>query len=283
MSESRAPNADQTTYWNEQGGLTWAELSALLDRQIEGVGRRAMEALAPRPGERLLDVGCGCGQTTLALAARVSPGGDVIGLDISRPMLEVARRRAAQDGVANIRFLEADAQTTAFEPAAFDGVYSRFGVMFFADPEAAFRNLLGALKPGGRLGFVCWRSLAENPWMTAPLAAAAAHMPPGPPPSDPDAPGPFAFADAERGRRILAAAGFTDIELTPVQAPIGGNSLPDSVTVALRVGPLGARLRENPELRPKVVEAVRDALAPSLRDGEVWMAGAVWVVTARRA
>jgi SAM-dependent methyltransferase len=282
MSESQAPNADQTTFWNELGGPTWAELSPLMDRQIEGVGRRAIEALAPRPGERLLDVGCGCGQTTLALAARVAPGGAVEGLDISRPMLEVARRRAADEGEAKVRFREADAQTAAFEPAAFDGVYSRFGVMFFADPKAAFRNLLGALKPGGRLAFVCWRAAAENPWMTAPMAAAAAQLPPGPPPADPDAPGPFAFADAQRVRDILGSAGFADIDVAPVDALIGGNSLPDALTVALRVGPLGARLRENPELRPKVADAVRAVLAPNLRDGEVWMPGAVWIVTARR-
>jgi SAM-dependent methyltransferase len=280
MSQSRTANADQVTFWNELGGLTWAELSVLLDRQIEGVGRRATEALAPKPGERLLDVGCGCGQTTLTLAAHVEPGGEVVGIDISRPMLEVARQRA--EGVANVRLLEADAQTAVFEPAAFDGLYSRFGVMFFADPRAAFCNLLSALKHGGRLAFVCWRSLAENPWMTVPLAAAAAQLPPGPAPPDPDAPGPFAFADAARVRDILASAGFADIEIAPVDALIGGNSLPDSLTLALRVGPLGARLREAPEFRQKVADAVRGALAPYVRDGEVWMPGAVWVVSARR-
>jgi SAM-dependent methyltransferase len=279
---SEAGNADQITFWNELGGVAWAELSALLDRQIETVGSYAMDALAPRPGERLLDVGCGCGQTSLALAERVAPGGEVTGLDISRPMLEVARDRAADAHVRNVHFLEADAQTLALAPAAFDGVFSRFGVMFFADPTAAFRNLLAALKPGGRLAFVCWRSLAENPWMTEPLAAAAAELPPTPPPPDPYAPGPFAFADADRVRDILADAGFTDIVLTAEDPQVGGNSLPDSLTLALRIGPLGARLREAPELRPKMTEAVRDALARHVQDGKVWMDGAVWIVTARR-
>jgi SAM-dependent methyltransferase len=280
MSETRIPNADQTAYWNELGGPTWAELSDLLDVQIEGVGRRGIEALAPQPGERLLAVGCGCGQTTLALAARVGPAGEVTGVDISRPMLEVARQRAA--AAPNVRFREADAQTAAFEPAAFDGLYSRFGVMFFADPAAAFRNLLSALKPGGRLTFVCWRSLAENPWMTQPMAAAAAQLPPAPPPLDPDAPGPFAFADPERVRGILAEAGFAEIAVTPVDAEIGGNSLADSLTLALRVGPLGAQLRDAPEFRPKVADAVQAALAPHVRDGAVWMPAAVWIATARR-
>jgi SAM-dependent methyltransferase len=281
MSGTQDANADQVTYWNEVGGLAWAKLSVLLDRQIEAVGRRVTDVLAPKPGERLLDIGCGCGQTTLTLAAHVEPGGEVVGVDISRPMLEVARQRG--EGVANAQFHEADAQTAAFGPASFDGVYSRFGVMFFADPTAAFRNILAALKPGGRLAFACWRSLAENPWMTEPLAAAAAQLPPGPPAPDPNAPGPFAFADAERVRAILADAGFVDVALTAEDTEIGGNTLADSLTLALRVGPLGARLREAPELAPQVSDAVRDALARHVQeDGKVWIPGAVWLATARR-
>lgn len=275
-------NADQATYWNEGGGRAWVELTDLLDRQIEGLGQLAVGALAPRPGERLIDVGCGCGQTTLALAGRVSPGGEVTGLDISRQMLAVARQRAAGAGVANARFLEADAQTQTFEAASYEGLYSRFGVMFFADPKAAFGNLLQALKPGGRLAFVCWRSGAENAWMSEPMGAAAARMPPGPAPPDPNAPGPFAFADGERLRGILEKAGFADIDIQPVDAPVGGNSLADSLTLALRIGPLGARLREAPDLMPQVTDAVRDALARHVQDGKVWMRGAVWIVTGRR-
>lgn len=282
MSETRSVNADQATYWNELGGLTWAELSGLLDRQIEAVGRRAMDALAPQAGERLLDVGCGCGQTTLELARRVGSGGEVVGVDISHPMLEVARGRTLPADAGAVRFLEADAQVADLEPASFDGVFSRFGVMFFADPTAAFRNLLGALKPGGRLAFVAWRGMAENPWMTEPMAAAAAKLPPVPPPLDPHAPGPFAFADGDRVQRILSGAGFADVEVAALDTPIGGNSLQDSLTLALRIGPLGARLREAPEFRPKVAEAVEAALSPHVRDGKVWMPGAVWIATARR-
>ena len=276
---SDASNAEQATYWNELGGPTWAELSPLLDRQLDAVGEAAMAALAPRPGERLLDVGCGCGQTTLALAARVAPGGEVVGVDISRPMLDVARERAA--GASGASFLEADAQAWRFEPARFDGAFSRFGVMFFADPPAAFGNIRQGLRPGGRLAFACWRGLAENPWMTAPLGAAARYLPQTPP-ADPDAPGPFAFADPERVRGILAQAGFAGVDIAPLDTPVGGNSLADSLTLALRVGPLGARLRETPDLAPKVAGAVRQALAAHLRDGAVWMRGAAWIVTARR-
>jgi SAM-dependent methyltransferase len=277
---SEAPNAEQATYWNELGGPAWAELSALLDRQLETITERAMAVLAPHAGERLLDVGCGCGQTTLSLATSVSPGGEVVGLDISRPMLAVARQRA-EAAASGVRFIEADAQTWPFEPGSFDGLFSRFGLMFFADPKAAFRNLLGALTPGGRLVFVCWRSLAENPWMTAPIAAAASHLPPAPPP-DPTAPGPFAFADDARVRDILGSAGFTAIEIAPFDTRIGGNGLEDSLKLALRVGPLGARLRENPEVAPKVMDAVRQAVAAQLRDGAVWMNGATWMVSAKR-
>ena len=278
---SETANAAQAAFWNEIGGPTWVELNDLLDRQIEPVGLRAIAALAPRAGERVLDIGCGAGQTSLAIAKAVGPDGGVVGLDISRPLLAVARRLAAERQAANLSFIEADAQTYSFEPAAFDALYSRFGVMFFADPKAAFANLLRALRPGGRLAFVCWRSMAENPLMTAPLAAAARHLsPPAPPP--PGAPGPFGFADAERVRDILAAAGFADIAIEPFDTPIGGNSLADSLRLSQRVGPLGALLRENPEVAPKVLDDLRAALAAHLKDGAVWMDGAMWIVTARR-
>jgi SAM-dependent methyltransferase len=281
MTDTATPNADQAAFWNDAGGRTWVDLNDLLDRQIEPIGLRGMAALAPKPGERVLDVGCGCGQTTLALAGRVGPTGQVTGLDISRPMLELARRRAADAGLANTRFIEADAQTHRFEAATFDALFSRFGVMFFADPPAAFRNLAGAIRPGGRLAFVCWRGLAENTWMTTPLQAALKHIP-APAPPVPGAPGPFAFADPERVRTILQAAGFADIGFEPFDTQIGGNSLEDSVRMALRVGPLGAMLRENPAAAPKATDDIREALAGKLRDGQVWMDGAVWIVTAAR-
>lgn len=275
-----APNADQAMYWNELGGRTWAEMADLLDRQIAGVSARTLEALAPQAGERLLDVGCGCGHTSLELAARVGPQGEVVGVDISSVLLDIARQRAA--GVDNISFIEADAQTHPLEGASFDGLFSRFGVMFFADPKAAFRNLNAALKPGGRLAFVAWRGLMENPWMMRPLAAAARRVaPPAPPP--PGAPGPFAFADRDRLRDILGCAGFNDITIQSVDTPIGGLSPEDALKLAMRVGPLGALLRENPEAAPKVVEDVRKVLEAHAQEGAVWMDGAVWIVTARKS
>jgi len=228
---------------------------------IGALGLRAIEALAPKPGERILDIGCGAGQSTLALAQAVGPAGLAQGLDISRPLLTVAEGRAREAGLEQARFLEADAQTHAFEPASFDGVFSRFGVMFFADPTEAFRNIRTALKPGGRLAFVCWRSPAENVFMSLPAKAVAHLLPPSPPPV-PHAPGPFAFADGDRLKGILETAGFSAVTLTPHDQKIGSGDLEQTLATSLKVGPPGAVLRENPHLRDEVIEAVRTALAP---------------------
>ncbi len=282
MTVDSGANADQIAYWNNSAGATWAALQDRLDRQIEPLGQRAMDAGAPKAGEQVLDIGCGCGQTSLELAQRVGPSGQVLGVDISEPMLEVARRRGGEAGLANVSFLAADAQTRAFPPGGFDLAFSRFGVMFFDDPTAAFRNIAAALRPDGRLAFVCWRPLAENPWMGAPMQAALSLLPPMPPPADPTAPGPFAFADPERLRGILAAAGLVDIDIAPHDQMIGGNDLDETVAMSLRVGPLGAVLRENPELKDGVVGAIREALARHVTPQGVMLASATWIVTAKR-
>jgi len=271
-------NADQVAYWNDQAGATWAALQPSLDAQIAPLGLCAIDVLAPLPGERVLDIGCGCGDTTLEIARRVAPGGEVLGLDISAPMLEVALERAAVEGVTAAGFRQADAQTATFD-TQFDAAFSRFGVMFFADPAAAFTNIRAALRPGGRLAFVCWRKPGENPWMMVPLEAALRFVPP-PPPMDPHEPGPFAFADAGRVRSILLAAGFADIVTAPLDMAIGGFKLAQALDVALQVGPLGKLLREAPGRRESVVGAVRDALAAHDTGQGVWLASATWIVSA---
>ncbi|MBJ7409090.1 MAG: methyltransferase domain-containing protein [Phenylobacterium sp.] len=272
MSEA---NAQQVAYWNESAGPTWAELQAPLDRQLAPLGRRAMSELDLGPGRRVLDIGCGAGETTLSLA---QTGAEAVGVDISRPLLEIARRRSK--GRTDVTFLEADAQTHPFPPGAFDAVFSRFGVMFFADPAAAFANIRQALKPGGRLAFVCWRTPAENPIMSLPMQAALAHVDAPPAPPEPGAPGPFAFADPERVRAILAAAGFKDVTVTPHDEAIGPGDLETTLALALRVGPLGALLRENPEKRDAVIASVRAALAPYDGPDGVKLGSATWIVTA---
>ncbi|MBL8553910.1 MAG: methyltransferase domain-containing protein [Phenylobacterium sp.] len=276
MSE---PNAAQAEYWNSGAGPTWAALQRPLDRQLAPLGRAAMAALDPRPGEDILDVGCGAGETVFELARRVTPGGEVTGVDISATLLDAARRR--REGAPGVHFVQADAQTHGFAPGSFDGVFSRFGVMFFADPTAAFTNLRHALKSGGRLAFVCWRTPAENPIMTLPMQAALAHLPPPDAPADPTAPGPFAFADAGRLRGILEAAGFTDIAIAPHAEKIGGGDLDASLDLALKVGPLGAMLRQHPDKADAVIGAVREALAPHVGPDGLKLDSATWIVTAR--
>lgn len=272
-------NAAQVAYWNDTAGRTWADLQDRIDRQIRPLGLAAMDLLAPSPGYRVVDVGCGCGDTSLELARRVDPEGEVLGLDISAPMLEVARERARAAGAQNLVFQEADAQTAAL-PDDQDAIFSRFGVMFFADPAAAFGNLRGSLRPGGRLAFVCWRPLSENLWMRLPAEAAAGLVPPSPPP-EPGAPGPFAFADPDRVRGILAEAGFTGIDIRQHDEAIGGLDLEGTVEMSFRVGPLGAILRERPDLAPLLRERVREAVSPWLRGDAIFMPSATWLVSAR--
>jgi len=279
---SAAGNADQIAYWNAGAGETWASLQERLDRQLAPLGQKAEAALAPKPGERILDIGCGAGQTSLELAEAVGSEGVVLGVDISQPLIDVARRRSAS--VPGLSFQLADAETESFPTGAFDGAFSRFGVMFFANPVAAFRNIARALKPGGRLAFVCWRTPQENLFMSLPLAAASAVLPPSPsPPPPPAAQGPFAFADPALLWDILGKAGFTDISVTAHDQKIGSGDLDTTLDVALKVGPLGAMLREYPDRREAVIAAVREALQPHVTEDGVRLDSASWIVTARRA
>jgi SAM-dependent methyltransferase len=176
-----------------------------------------------------------------------------------------------------VEFRQLDAQVANLGEASVDAIYSRFGVMFFSDPIEAFANLRGALKPGGRLAFVCWRPIEENPWMAEPMKAAQPLLPPRAP-TDPAAPGPYAFADAGRVRGILERAGFAAIEISRFDAHIGGGTLDETLELSLRVGPLGLALREQPELTPKVTGAVREALSAYLTKDGVLMPASVWIV-----
>jgi SAM-dependent methyltransferase len=256
----------------------WAEVRDPLERQLAPLGRRALVALAPRPGESVLDIGCGGGETALDLARAVAPGGTVVGIDLSAAVLAFAQRAA--QGCERVRFVQADAQVFPFEPALFDAAFSRFGVMFFADPTLAFINIRRSLRPNGRLAFVCWRALEENPLDILPLRAASPHLPPRPA-RDPDAPGPFSFANPERVRGILERAGFGEIEIAAHDEQVGSGDLDTMLRVCSRVGALGKILRENPELRAAALPAVRSALAAHDGPDGVRLGAATWVVTAR--
>jgi ubiquinone/menaquinone biosynthesis C-methylase UbiE len=284
--DTSGPNAEQIQFWNDEMARRWVAFHTALDTQLASLGQRAMDAALIRSGERVLDIGCGCGATTLELARRVGPSGAATGIDISVPMLTEARRLAAAAGVSNVRYEQADAQTQRFESGSVDLLFSRFGVMFFADPRAAFANLLTALRSGGRLAFVCWRSAPENPWVAVPMMAAMQHIQLPAPPA-PDAPGPFAFADADRVRGILADAGFGAIDIVAVDEVLtvgGARDIDHAVTFLLELGPTARALREaDPAAVPAVAKAVRAALEPYQTANGVQMAGAIWVVTARRA
>jgi SAM-dependent methyltransferase len=275
------------TYWNDSAGPIWVAQQQRMDAQIGPLGALARERAAIHTGEHVIDVGCGCGGTTLEIAELVGAAGKVAAVDISRPMLELAAQRARGAKLADrIVFRLDDAQTAAFEAGASDLVFSRFGVMFFADPVAAFANLRGALRPGGRLAFVCWQPRDKNPWMMAPVAAAAQHIPfPAPPP--PDAPGPFAFGDAARVRGILEAAGFAKVAHEAVNRPmrLAGDGIDEVLDLFLQIGPLGALLREakpSAEQRARVIGSVRKVLESFQTPRGFEAEAGAWIVTAQR-
>jgi SAM-dependent methyltransferase len=269
-----------------------------LDRVVGPLGEIALTAAALTPGERVLDVGCGCGDTSIDIASRVGPTGAVLGVDVSGPMLARARERLATGDAsarAPVDFVLADASTHTLPIAAFDVLFSRFGVMFFDDPAGAFANLAQAIRPGGRLAFVCWRPQGENPWTSLPLAAItpiafAGAAPPKPPAG---APGPFAFADPAHVTRLLTQAGFADVRTTPADrdVPLGpcgkGTTLDEVVAYVEEIGP-AARLMA--KLDPAKRNEARAALSAAISalpqrgadDASRWLGAAVWIVTATK-
>lgn len=274
-------NAKQIEDWNGAVGAHWAADQARNDRLIKAFGEAALAAAGARAGEAVLDVGCGCGDTSLALADSVGATGRVVGVDVSAPMLAVARERAA--GRDNLTFIEADASRAEL-PGTFDLLYSRFGVMFFDEPEAAFAHMRGAMKDGGRLAFACWQAAKDNPWAMVPMLAAREASGLDLPPADPHAPGPFAFADAARVARILEGAGFSVVKAEPFEAPMFlGATLRTAAEGCTKMGPASRIAREaGPDRLPAIREAIEAALKPyAAADGKVALPGRIWVVTAR--
>lgn len=272
---------DQIDYWNGPTGLKWAKYQTEMDRNLQEAAIAGLQLAKPRPGEQVLDIGCGSGETSLLLAEAVGPGGKVTGVDISQPMLTLARVRA--EGRNNLQFVEADAAFHAFRPE-FDLIFSRFGVMFFADPVAAFANIRKAAVPDGRLAFVCWRSAKENEWASYPFAAAKPHLPEQKP-GDPNTPGPFAFADPERVRRVLSQAGFRDvaIEAFDGEMDLGGDPEHAGFQLTSLMGPTSRALKNvDDATRAKVRDAVREAMTRFLKErGHLRPGIACWLVTAK--
>ncbi len=281
--DTNGPNTAQIEHWNSRVGEMWAAFQTEMDATIGPLGELAMAAANVQPGEHVLDIGCGCGDTTLSLADRVGTKGTVLGLDVSEPMLNHAKRRAA--GRSNISFRRADVETHAFEPGRHDLVFSRFGVMFFQNPTRAFSNLRRALKPGGRLAFLCWQAREANPFFAVPRRAARNHVD-VPPPAGPREPGLFAFAEEGYVRRLLGEAGFDSIDHAPHEALVRIAGTPDFSAVLaflMRIGPMAQALAEvGDDTRRRVKDDLAAILRPHYRGDGVYLRTRTWVVTARR-
>lgn len=279
--DASGPNAGQIEFWNSPVGDRWVDFQESQDRMLGPLGEAAMAAADLSPGHRVIDIGCGCGTTTLELARRVAPSGHVLGIDISTPMLERARARAADEKGLSIDLQNQDAATHRFEPHAYDRVFSRFGVMFFAEPVAAFRNIRAALKPGGRLAFVCWQPLDLNPWMATTIAVASQDVARPEPPA-PDDPGPFAFREPDRVTAILSEAGFADIEITPKQLALQFEAdIAGTVSKLLQLGPMAQPVAEAPaDVRQRIQENLAAAIEAYQTDDGVRIDSASWIVTA---
>jgi SAM-dependent methyltransferase len=277
-----ADNSEQIAEWNGALGERWVAMRQEIDRFMVPFGDAALKAAAPQRGERAIDIGCGCGDTAIEIARMVGATGAVLGIDVSQPMLAVARSRGALANCAHLAFHDGDASEAAL-PANTDLLFSRFGVMFFSQPSPAFSHLRKSLRAGGRCVFVCWRAPRDNPWAMTPLSAARAAMGVTPAPADPNAPGPFAFADEERLRAILSGAGFGEIDVQRFDAAISLGATPRSAADSVvQIGPVSRLVREvGAEHLPIIVDAVERALAPlAAPDGHVSLDGSTWIVSA---
>jgi SAM-dependent methyltransferase len=280
---ARRVTIDQATAWNGPEGEHWAET----DRRGRGVNaavhRYLFDAAAIGAGDAVLDIGCGTGETT-RIAARRARTGTAVGVDLSAPMVRRAREAAADEGLTNVRFDEGDAQVFPFPTDGFDVAISQFGIMFFADPVAAFANVRRALRPGGRLVFVCPREMKTCPWYTVPLTALLRHARPGVDVEVPES-GMFSLARRERVVDVLTAAGFDHVAPEPVDVALSFG--PDAATAAefyLGGGPVRAVRENHPHLSEDEVRRVlTEALRPYERDGAVDITGGLWLVTATRA
>jgi ubiquinone/menaquinone biosynthesis C-methylase UbiE len=274
-------NTEQITYWNGPRGQHWVHHQQMQDIVLGPVSEILIARSNAAPGERVIDIGCGCGGTTIAFADRIGPRGHVLGVDVSAPML--ARAREIAPAGAPLEFVLADATVHPFAPASFDLLVSRFGVMFFADPALSFANMRKALRPGGRVVFACWRTPRDNPWLMVPLMAAYQHVPKMPE-LGPEDPGPFSFAKEERVRRLLEEAGFGAIAFERHDLSLdvaASRGLDVAVKTAAEMGPASRALEGHPpETIAAATVSIRTALAPFVQGDKVPLGGSIWIVTA---
>jgi len=274
-------NADQVAYWNGPAGSRWVQRQEEQDRLLAPVAEVLLDRCAARPGESVLDIGCGWGGIAVALARRVAPGGQVLGIDVSELML--ARARELLPRGLPVEFALGDATVYPFTPGRADLLCSRFGVMFFADPARSFTNMRRGLRSGARVAFACWREPRENPWLMLPLQEAYRHVP-RLPEVGPEDPGAFSFAAERRVRDILRRAGFDAIRLEPVDLSLdlaGGAGLEAALSTAAGIGPTSRALEgQSAAAQAAAMEAIRAALATHQVGGRVPLAGAIWIVTA---
>jgi SAM-dependent methyltransferase len=275
-------NADQIAYWNGPGGQRWADRQQAQDILLKPIADTLIDRAKPKAGERIIDVGCGSGATSIAFAQEVGSSGYVFGVDVSGPMLARARASAPKD--LPVDFVLADATVYPFDPASFDLLASRFGVMFFAEPSRSFANMRKALRPSGRLAFACWREPRENPFFMAPLQAVYKHVPKLPQQGSED-PGPFSFASEARVHRILGEAGFTGIAMEPHHLALDvaiGRGLDAAVQGALEIGPASRALEGHPaDVRAAAMNSIRETLAAFAKGETVPLPASIWIVTAR--
>jgi SAM-dependent methyltransferase len=276
-------NEGMIEFWNGPGGDRWVALQARYDAQLDPISMPLVEQMATEPEVRVLDIGCGSGSMALSIARSRTGHGHVTGLDISSPMLDLARRRAVRDGIERVTFVRADAQSHTFEPDSVDVVVSRFGVMFFDDPVAAFTNLRHGVIGGGRLRCLVWQSPDENEWVRVPsqIASRIVELPP-----HGDGPGPFGLADPDRLRRILIDAGWSVDEIDPVRGDfaVGGPSpYDDAIEFVIGGGPLARGIADAGEAAiEQVAAALTDELVGFYDGSELRMGYAAWLVEATR-
>jgi SAM-dependent methyltransferase len=281
MTPAQSFNEEQRTRWGGADGEYWASHQERLDRVLQPVLQPLVEFAAPVPGSTVIDIGCGCGATTLELARAVGSAGRVVGLDLSGPMIAVAKERLRT--FPHTTFLHGDAAELPLKGIDAELMVSRFGVMFFGDPVAAFSNIRTGLAAGGRLRFACWRPINENPWLQVPLHAVYEHVPRLPKPG-PEEPGPFSFADPARVTRILTSAGFSAPSFTPLDMRMElGASLEEAVAQSTEMGPAKRAMADQPEeVCAAARESVRRALKAHTSPSGVELAAAVWLVAAAR-